>query len=85
MRKEDNKQSWRQRLVIWVDGEREPKARSLFVMERHPHRFSRPTDQEFETREKRRLKNFFNWYPIAAAGICVALVAIMLLAVLEMP
>ena len=55
MRKEDNKQSWRQRLVIWVDGEREPKDRSLFVMERHPHRFSRPTDQEFETREKRRL------------------------------
>ena len=56
MRKEDNKQSWRQRLVIWVDGEREPKDRSLFVMERHPHRFSRPTDQEFETREKRRLQ-----------------------------
>ena len=85
MRNEENKQNWSQRLISWVDGEREPKDRSLFVMERHPHRFSRPTDQEFETRERRRLKNFFNWYPIAAVGICVALVAIMLLAVLEMP
>ena len=85
MRNEENKQGWSQRLISWVDGEREPKDRSLCVMERHPHRFSRPTDQEFETRERRRLKNFFNWYPIAAAGICIALVAIMLLAVMEMP
>lgn len=81
----ESKQNWSQRLTSWIDGDRETEDRSLFVMERHPHRFSRPTDQEFETRERRRLKNFFNWYPIAAAGICIALVAIMLLAVLEMP
>ncbi len=79
------KQSRRDRLAAWVDGEREPKDQSLFVMERRPPRDFRPSDEEFERLERHRLRRFFNWYPVAAAGIGVLLVAILLAAVLGMP
>ena len=78
-------ENWRQKLTAWVDGEREPKDQSLFVMEQRPHRAVRPSDEEHERREKHRLHRFFNWYPIAAGVLCLALVGIMMSAVLTMP
>ena len=74
-----------QRLVSWVDGDREPKDQTLFVMEQRPHRDLRPSEEEFERREKDRLRKFFNWYPIAAAVICAALGLILLATVMNMP
>lgn len=79
------KQNLRERLVSWVDGDREPKDRTLFVMERRPPRHARPTEEEHEKWERHRLRRFFNWYPAAAALICLALVGVLLAAVLEMP
>lgn len=74
-----------QRLVSWVDGDREPKDQTLFVMEQRPRRDFRPSEEEFERREKDRLRKFFNWYPIAAAVICAALGLILLATVMNMP
>ena len=74
-----------QRLVSWVDGDREPKDQTLFVMEQRPRRDFRPSEEEFERREKDRLRKFFNWYPIAAAVICAALDMGMLATVMNMP
>ena len=79
------KGNWRQKLTAWVDGEHEPKDQTLFVMEQRPPRYARPSDEEHERREKHRLHRFFNWYPIAAAVLCLALVGIMMSAVLTMP
>ena len=78
---------WGRRLVSWVDGEREPEDRTLFVMERNVHRrlLQPPSEEEFERQERRRLRQFFNWYPIAAVLICLALTGILLLTVMEMP
>ncbi len=79
------KQDWRTRLVSWVDGDREPKDQSLFVMEqRHRRRFL-PTEEEHERREKTRLHRFFNWYPVAAVFIALTLVTVLLGTVLQMP
>ena len=58
MSKTPSKQSWWLRLVEWVDGDREPPDRTLLVMERRPHRDFRPTEEEFERREKDRLRKF---------------------------
>ena len=58
-------ENWRQKLTSWVDGEREPKDQTLFVMEQRSPRHVRPSDEEHERREKHRLHRFFNWYPIA--------------------
>lgn len=80
---EPNKTSW-QKLTAWVDGDREPKDRNLFVMERRPPRPKQPPE-EHERRERRRLHWFLGWYPGAAVGICVVLVGILLAAVLDMP
>ena len=55
------KENWRQKLTAWVDGEREPKDQTLFVMEQRPPRDTRPSDEEHERREKHRLHRFFNW------------------------
>ena len=79
------KQNWRQKLVSWVNGDREPKDRTLFVMERRPPRFSAPTEEELEKRERRHLKKFFNWYPVAATAICILLVAVLMAAAMKMP
>lgn len=85
MSKQSGKRAWRESLVTWVDGEREPADRSLFVMERHPQRFYRPTEEEHELRERKRMRHFFNWYPLAAVFIGLSLVVILLGAVLKMP
>ena len=76
---------WKQRLVSWVDGEKEPQDRTLFVMESRPHRDFRPSEEEFERREKDRLRRFFNWYPLAAVLICLVLGGILMAAVMNMP
>ena len=68
-----------------MDGEREPKDQTLFVMEQHPPRHVRQSEEEFQRREEDRLRKFFNWYPIAAAVICAVLVAILLTTVMSMP
>ena len=73
MSKKEEQPDRLKQFISWVDGDREPKDRTLFVMEQRPHREFRPSEEEFERREKDRLRKFFNWYPIAAAVICVAL------------
>ena len=78
-------ENWREKLTAWVDGDREPKDQSLFVMEQRPPRSFRPSDEEHERREKHRLHRFFNWYPLAAGALCLVLVGIMMAAVLTMP
>lgn len=79
------KSTWKERLLSWVDGEREPKDQTLFVMERRPPRFTRPSDEEHERRERRHLNEFFNWYPFAASAICIILVAVLMAAAMNMP
>lgn len=85
MAENGGKGSLTRRLAAWVDGEREPKDQTLFVMEQRPPRRVRQTEEEFERREKDRLRKFFNWYPAAAAVICAVMVAVLLLAVMNMP
>jgi multicomponent Na+:H+ antiporter subunit B len=85
MNNSSEKQNWRKRLVSWVDGDREPKDQTLFVMERRQPRFPRPSEEEREKRERSNLKKFFNWYPIAATIICVSLIGILMAAALSMP
>ncbi len=85
MNKKAEGPSWQKKLLVWVDGEREPKDRSLFVMEQRPPRDFRPSEEEHEKREKHRLRKFFNWYPLAATVICLALVGVLLAAVMTMP
>lgn len=85
MSKGRERESFTRRLTAWVDGEREPKDQTLFVMEQHPPRHVRQSEEEFQRREEDRLRKFFNWYPIAAAVICVVLVAILLTTVMSMP
>lgn len=79
----DNKTKW-QKLTEWVDDDREPKDRNLFVMERRPPRPKQPPE-EHERRDRRRLHRFLGWYPAAAVLICVLLAGILLMAVLTMP
>lgn len=85
MSKGRERESFTRRLTAWVDGEREPKDQTLFVMEQHPPRHVRQSEEEFQRREEDRLRKFFNWYPIAAAVICAVLVAILLTTVMSMP
>lgn len=77
--------SWRDRLITWVDGDREDQDRTLFVMERRQPRYVPPTEEEHEARERRRLTLFFNWYPLAAVVLCGILTLLLLSAVLNMP
>ncbi|MDD2956776.1 MAG: hypothetical protein PHD67_10785, partial [Oscillospiraceae bacterium] len=79
------KGTWRQKLLSWVDGEREPKDQTLFVMERRPPRLVHPSEEEQERRERYHLRRFFNWYPFAAVAICLLLTAVLLTAALKMP
>lgn len=85
MNKEPEHQSRWQRLVSWVDGDREPKDQSLFVMERRPPRDFRPSEEEHDRQERRRLNWFFRGYPAVAILIAAVLVGVLLAAVLEMP
>lgn len=85
MSKDRERSRFTRRLTAWVDGEREPKDQTLFVMEQHPPRHVRQSEEEFQRREEDRLRKFFNWYPIAAAVICAVLVAILLTTVMSMP
>ena len=85
MNKNTDKESLTERITAWVDGEREPKDQTLFVMEQRPPRHVRPSEEEFQRREEDRLRKFFNWYPIAAAVICVLMLGILLVTVMSMP
>ena len=85
MSKDRERARFTRRLTAWVDGEREPKDQTLFVMEQHPPRHVRQSEEEFQRREEDRLRKFFNWYPIAAAVICAVLVAILMTTVMSMP
>ena len=85
MSKKEEQPDRLKQFISWVDGDREPKDRTLFVMEQRPHREFRPSEEEFERREKDRLRKFFNWYPIAAAVICMALGIILFTTVMNMP
>ena len=85
MSKQPEKHDRLRQLVSWVDGDREPKDQTLFVMEQRPHWDFRPSEEEFERREKDRLRKFFNWYPIAAAVISAVLGLILLATVMNMP
>ena len=86
MSKREERDPLGRRITAWVDGEREPKDQTLFVMEQqHQFRFPRSTEEEFQRREKDRLQKFFNWYPIAAGIICVVMGLVLLTAVLNMP
>ena len=86
MSKKSEGRSVREQIVAWVDGEKEPKDQTLFVMEQqHQHWFSHPTEAEFQQREKDRLRKFFNWYPFAAAAICLVLGFVLMAAVMNMP
>ena len=79
------KRNWRERLTAWVDGDRESKDQTLFVMEQRRRRSYLPSEEEHEQREKHRLHRFFNWYPLAAGALCVVFVAVLMTAVLHMP
>ena len=85
MSKTAKKGDWKGRLTAWVDGDREPKDRTLFVMETRARRSRLPTVEEHEKREKHRLREFFNWYPAAAVLICLLLTAVLMFTVLQMP
>lgn len=74
-----------EKFIEWVNGEREPKDRTLFVMENKQRRFQLPAAEEHQIREKRRLRKFLGWYPVAAGLICAVLVAILLSVVASMP
>jgi len=78
------KKSFGEQFVDWVNGEREPKDRNLFVMENKQRRPECPLEVH-KIREKRRLRKFLSWYPVAAGLICTILVIILLWVVLSMP
>ena len=59
MSKKEEQPDRLKQFISWVDGDREPKDRTLFVMEQRPHREFRPSEEEFERREKDRLRKFF--------------------------
>ncbi len=77
--------SWSDRLVAWVNGEREERDRTLFIMEQRPPRYVPPTEEEREARERQRLHSFFNWYPAAALLLCGIFTSLLLYAVFLMP
>lgn len=72
------------KLKRWVDGDLEPRDRTLFVMERRPPR-SAPSPAEEERTERYRLRRFMQRYPVAAVMVGAVLVLILLIAVLHMP
>jgi len=73
------------RLTDWVNGEREPKDQTLFVMEKRRLSRPEPTETEHAQRERSRLHRFLRWYPAAAVLICLVLSGALLCAVLALP
>ena len=72
------------RFLDWLDGERESKDQTLFVMERRPPRL-RPTPEEHARRERHRLRKFLGIYPVLAGLVCLTLTGILLYTVVRMP
>ena len=86
MNKKNEREPLKEKITAWVDGEREPKDQTLFVMEQqHQYRFPRPTEEEFQRRERSQLQKFFSWYPVAAGVICAVMGIVLLTAVMNMP
>ena len=85
MSKSGKKKSLRTQFMTWVNGEREPKDRTLFVMERRRIAPHRSTPEEHDRRERHRLRRFLSGYPIAALSICAVLLAVLLAVVVAMP
>ena len=77
MNKKNEREPLKEKITAWVDGEREPKDQTLFVMEQqHQYRFPRPTEEEFQRRERSQLQKFFSWYPVAAGVICAVMLSV---------
>lgn len=85
MDQKKHNRSWSDRLVAWVNGDREDRDRTLFIMEQRPPRYVPPTEEEHEARERQRLHRFFDWYPAAALLLCGILTSLLLCAVFLMP
>lgn len=85
MSKVDEKKTRMAQFITWVNGEKEPKDQTLFIMEKRRGPRAQTSEEEHEKREKHRLRRFLNWYPIGAAVISVLLIAVLLTAVLGMP
>ena len=79
------KRDWREQFISWVNGEREPKDRTLFVMERRDVMRQRPSDREHAQREVHRLHRFLRTYPMAASALCAVLLVLLLAVVEEIP
>lgn len=84
MNKTPNTPSRWEKLTAWVDGDREPKDQTLFVMERRPPR-PEPDVAESERRERHRLRRFLEQYPFGAILICLILTAVLMVTVLHLP
>lgn len=63
MSKKEEQPDRLKQFISWVDGDREPKDRTLFVMEQRPHREFRPSEEEFERREKDGCGSFSTGIP----------------------
>ena len=85
MRNSSGKEPWKTRLEAWVDGDRETQDRTLFIMEHRPRRYTPPTEEEHEARERSRLSVFLDWYPAAAVCLCALIVVMLIAALLDMP
>ena len=81
----NTKHDWRSQFVSWVNGEREPKDRTLFVMERRDVMRPRPSDQEHAQRDAHRLHRFLRTYPMVVLCLCAVLLALLLAVVEEIP
>lgn len=69
------------RFTAWVDGEREPRDQTLYIMEHRPPRRARPSEAEQEDRARARMREFFNWQPTAAVVLSFGLTMTLLLGV----
>lgn len=71
--------------VDWVNGDYQQKEYALFTMAARPHRSREVDEQTHKTRDQQHLKRFFRFYPIAAGGITVFMVVILMAACLTLP
>ena len=67
------------RFTAWVDGEREPRDQTLYIMEQRPPRRTRPSEAEQEDRARARMREFFNWQPAAAAVLSLCMTIMLML------
>ncbi len=84
MSEPQKKKKFSESFISWVNGEWEPKDQNLFIMECQMSRRNNPAD-EYQKRDRRRLRQFLGFYPLAATLICLVLVAILMNVVLSMP